>query len=86
MRIDYSRAFLRKVDKLPLKEQKRLSERIEWFKNNSKDPRLKVHMLSGKMKGYFSFSLDYSKRTIFVWIESNTVLFVDVGSHEDVYK
>ena len=86
MTIDYSRGFLRKIKKLPIEEQRRLSERIEWFKKDPRDSRLKVHMLAGKMKGYFALSLDYSKRVVFVWMDEQVVLFTDVGSHDQVYK
>jgi len=42
--------------------------------------------LIGKLKGMLSFSLDYSKRVVFLYIEPNKVLFFDIGSHNEVYR
>ena len=72
--------------KLPFEERKRLSKRIEWLKKDPFDPRLRTHVLTGKLKGYFAFSLSYSKRVTFVWIDKKSILFVDIGSHEEVYR
>lgn len=85
MTIEYSSNFLRQTRKLSTQDQKRLSERLEWFKKDRLDPRLHVHPLTGRLKGYFSFSLDYSKRVVFLWMDTETVLFTDVGSHDVVY-
>lgn len=49
-----------------------------------KDPyasSLKTHKLTGKLKGYFAFSIDYSYRIIFEFKVNNTVWFHSVGTH-----
>ena len=85
-RIYYSTHFIRKVKKLSPFDQSLLSSKIDVFRTDSNNPKLKVHALTGKLRGYFSFSLDYSRRVIFVKPEKDTVLFVDVGSHDEVYR
>lgn len=58
---------------------------IELF---AKDPftiRLKTHKLSGKLKGLWAFSCSYEYRVIFDFIESNEVLLIDIGMHDEVY-
>ncbi len=78
--------FLKKAKRLSKEEKVLLSDRIEIFRDNVNDSRLKIHPLTGKLKGLLSFSLNYSKRVTFVYLEKEKVLFIDVGSHDQVYK
>ena len=86
MKIEFSSNFLRQAKKLSGKEKSILAERIEIFKLNSNDQRLKSHALTGRLKGLFSFSLNYSKRVVFMYVEKDKALLVDVGAHEKVYR
>jgi mRNA-degrading endonuclease YafQ of YafQ-DinJ toxin-antitoxin module len=63
----------------------RFRDRVGIFQNDPFDPRLRTHQLSGQLQGLWSFSVDYDTRVIFSFIESNKVLFVDIGTHEEVY-
>jgi len=83
--ISYSSHFLRKVRKLSLMDQKKLSQKVEIFKKNPFDIRLRTHALSGRLKKYFAFSLDRSQRVIFIKPEQFTALLIDVGTHDQVY-
>ncbi|KKR70846.1 MAG: hypothetical protein UU12_C0016G0005 [Candidatus Woesebacteria bacterium GW2011_GWA2_40_7b] len=86
MDIELSSNFLKKAKRLSKEEKVLLSDRIEIFRDNVNDSRLKIHPLTGKLKGLLSFSLNYSKRVTFVYLEKEKVLFIDVGSHDQVYK
>ena len=55
------------------------------FRNNPFEARLKTHKLSGKLKDYYSFSLDYQTRIILEIRDKNTVWFHSVGTHE-IYR
>jgi mRNA-degrading endonuclease YafQ of YafQ-DinJ toxin-antitoxin module len=44
----------------------RFWERLELFKNNPFDPKLRTHKLSGKLKDLWSFSIEYDLRVIFL--------------------
>ncbi len=63
----------------------RFWERVELFKNNPFEPKLRTHKLSGKLKDLWSFSVEYDVRVIFSFAEQDKVIFVDVGSHKEVY-
>ncbi len=63
----------------------RFRNRIVIFRENPFDPKLRTHRLSGQLQGLWSFSIDYNTRVIFSFLEPNQVLFVDIGSHEEVY-
>lgn len=63
----------------------RFWERVEIFKNNPFDPKLRTHKLSGKLKDLWSFSIEYDVRVIFSFAEQDRVIFIDIGSHKEVY-
>lgn len=86
MEIQFSSHFIKRAKRLSSKEKRQLSERVEWFRKDPQDSRLKVHALTGRLKGLLSFSLTYGKRVVFVFVKQNVALFVDVGSHDDVYR
>jgi mRNA-degrading endonuclease YafQ of YafQ-DinJ toxin-antitoxin module len=86
MEVEFSSHFLSHAKKLTIPEQRRLSERIEWFRKDHHDPRLKTHALTGKLKGMYAFSLTYGQRVTLLFVDDHTALFIDVGSHELIYR
>jgi hypothetical protein len=52
------------------------------------DLKLRTHKLSGKLKGLWSFSLDYNLRVVFYFTIDNPkkAVLVDVGTHNEVYS
>lgn len=85
MEVELSSHFLKKAKKLSIEEQTKLSNKVELFRLNPSDPRLKTHALTGKLKGLYSFSATFGKRVTYEIVE-NKALFVDVGSHDEVYR
>ena len=85
MKILYSSKFAKEYRKLPkrLKLQAEREEKI--FRNDPFDPGLKTHKLSGKLKDFYSFSIDHEHRIIFEFANKDTVWFHKVGTHE-IYK
>jgi addiction module RelE/StbE family toxin len=63
----------------------RFWERVELFKNNPFDPKLRTHKLSGKLKDLWSFSVEYDLRVIFSFAGEDKVILIDIGSHKEVY-
>ncbi len=50
-------------------------------------PHLKLHKLSGKLKGTQAVSLTYDYRiTLTVMVTEKEVILLDVGSHDEVYR
>ena len=85
LQIIYSPRFAREYKKLP-KTVKILAEKKEpIFRQNPHHPSLKTHKLTGRLKGFWSFSIGYKYRIIFETINKNTVHFHSVGTH-DIYK
>lgn len=85
MEIDFSSHFLKRARRLSSEDKIILSERIKLFKSNPNSPKLKVHPLAGRLKGLFAFSIKRKKRVKFSFIDDNKTLFIDVGSHDEVY-
>lgn len=68
------------------REHKKLIEKkINLFLQDPFDKSLKTHKLSGKLSGYWSFSVNYHLRIIFEFIDETTVGLVDIGTH-GIYK
>ena len=80
----FRKAFKRKVRGNKVLEV-RFRERIAIFQTNPFDPRLKTHRLSGQLKDLWNFSVDYDMRVVFSFIDPSRALFVDIGSHDEVY-
>ena len=58
---------------------KNFQEKLEIFIINPFDPRLKTHKLSGELKDFYSFSLDYDNRIIFSFYDKQKVIFEHFG-------
>lgn len=85
MKIIYSSKFAKEYKKLPQKIKLNAEKKEKIFRKDPFDPRLKTHKLSGKLKDFYSFSIDYQYRIIFELIDKDIVWFHSVGTHE-IYK
>ena len=80
-KIRYRSKFVKKVRKLPTRIQELAFQKEDIFVKNPHDSRLKTHKLSGKLKNYYSFSINYSYRIVFVFEAKDIVTFIDIGTH-----
>jgi hypothetical protein len=55
------------------------------FRENYRNPKLKTHKLSWNLSWYFSFSIDYSYRILFEFLENWDILFLNIWDHS-IYK
>ena len=83
--IRYSSRFLRSLKAFPLAYKQIIAEREAIFKANCFDPRLKPHKLKGYPRGRWSFSLTFSHRVLFEFIDKGIIGFIDVGDHS-IYR
>ncbi len=88
MEVSFSSAFKRSFKKR-IKGNTDLEERfwqkLELFTVDPFDPSLKTHKLSGKLKDVWSFSVDYDARVLFYFETDGSSIFIDIGSHDEVY-
>lgn len=83
--ITYTPKFVRQYKKLPQNLKDEIKLKIRLFEDINNHKILKVHKLNGQLKGFLSFSLDYSHRIIFEYVSKNEVAIVKVGDHS-VYE
>ncbi|NJM48922.1 MAG: type II toxin-antitoxin system mRNA interferase toxin, RelE/StbE family [Alkalinema sp. RU_4_3] len=63
----------------------RFWQKLELFTTDPFEPSLKTHKLSGKLKEFWSFSVDYDQRVVFYFTEDSKAVFTDIGTHDEVY-
>lgn len=85
MNIFYSTKFAKEYKRLPLPIKVIAEERELYFRKDPFNAKLKTHKLTGKLKGFWAFSIDRKTRIIFEFIDKNTVHFHSVGSHQ-IYR
>lgn len=79
--IRYRPTFIRQYKKLAPALQIEVKEKIELFKENPHHPFLKTHKLKGRLAGFWSFSVNYAYRIIFVYEKKDTAALLVVGDH-----
>ncbi len=79
--IFYSPHFEKSFKLLPHKIKKQASEKGKVFRKDCFDERLRTHKLKGKLKKYWSFSVNHSYRILFEFYNQNEVIFSDIGTH-----
>lgn len=88
IKIDFHKKFQKNYLKR-IKNNKKLDflfhKRVEQFILNPEYCQLNNHKLTGKLQKSCSFSINGDIRIIYQWIDSETVLFLDIGSHNQVY-
>lgn len=85
VRIEYGTKFLRSLKRLPFHIQVKAQEKEFIFQDNPFDPRLRTHKLHGKDRQHWAYSIDNSYRIMFAFLEDGDVLYLDVGTHDEVY-
>jgi mRNA-degrading endonuclease YafQ of YafQ-DinJ toxin-antitoxin module len=79
----FVRTYRHKV-KHNAEKERTVKDRIEQFRLNPKNPLLRVHKLKGYKDETWSFSVGYDLRILYTR-KDDTVLLVDIGTHDEVY-
>ena len=85
MKILYTSKFRTSYKKLPSSIKNEAEEKEKLFRKDPFDPILKTHKLTGKFKGFWSFSIDFKHRIIFELVDAQTIWFHSVGTHQ-IYR
>ena len=80
----FKRAFKKRI-KGDADFEARFWQKLEQLIREPFEPSLKTHKLSGRLKEFCSFSVDYDERVLFYFTEDGKAVFVDLGSHDEVY-
>ncbi|PIR87441.1 MAG: hypothetical protein COU11_00270 [Candidatus Harrisonbacteria bacterium CG10_big_fil_rev_8_21_14_0_10_49_15] len=85
MNIDFHRTFKKRYKKIPVKVRSQFDERLLLFQKDSSHPLLSHHPLSGDRDGQWSINITGDWRALYVWLEPETVLFIDIDTHSNLY-
>ncbi len=86
MIIQFSRNFEKQLIKQPGKIKIQFYKRLEIFKSNPLDPKLRNHPLKGKYSKYKSINITGDIRALYTENSDGTiVLFAFIGSHSQLY-
>ena len=80
----FKRAYRKRVKDNPRLRAK-FWERLGEFLEEPFSAPLRTHKLSGKLAGQWAFSIDDNYRVLFEFIGKDSVLLIDVGTHDEVY-
>ncbi len=81
----YTPKFIRQWKKLEPALQEEVERCLGELRKNPKQPFLKVHKLTGELKGFLSCSVNYRYRIVFEWDDTKTIAILSVGDH-DIYR
>jgi len=86
MRIGYSKQFKKQYKKLHENNRDKFVAKLNLLVENPNNPTLSLHKLHGKLKNYMSINITGDVRAVFVYVSSDTIDFVAIGSHSDLYS
>jgi len=81
----FEKKFRKYTKQLTDAERQRLKKRLEIFKEDVFDKRLKTHKLKGELNDYYAFSISYSDRIVFKILDDEGIYFIEVGTHDVCY-
>jgi addiction module RelE/StbE family toxin len=86
MIINFHKSFLKDVAQLKLAQKKRLKKALLLFENSPNHYSLYNHSLTGEWKGHRSISFGGDWRAHYIQQDKNTVQFLAIGTHSQLYK
>jgi mRNA-degrading endonuclease RelE of RelBE toxin-antitoxin system len=78
--------FLKSAAKLPVAQQRKLALLITYVQVDPFDIRLHTKHLSGTFTGLLSLRITRDWRVILRFLDSQTVMLVDVAHRKDIYR
>lgn len=85
MKVFFTDSFRKRLQKLPPKAQRQFEKRLDIFLKNPSHPLLRVHPLKGNLTGLRAFSVTGDYRVTYRILDQESVKFIDIGTHAQVY-
>ena len=86
MKIIFHHIFKKQYKKLRVGEQHRFKEHRDLFTKNPFHLILNNHALHGEYRGYRSINVSGDLRVIYEDIDTETVQFILIGTHSNLYE
>lgn len=80
----FKKNFCKRVPEGSTLDQK-YNERLNIFITDLKNKIIKDHKLTGNLKNYRAFSISGDVRVIYYQLSEEKVLFIDIGTHNQIY-
>lgn len=71
---------------MPVRIKEDFGNKVDLFKKHPFDSRLGTHKLQGNLSAYYAFCLCNGYRVLFEFEDTNNVLLVNIGGHDDYSK
>lgn len=81
----FGKSFLKHFDILDPKIKRQFFRRLDLFESNPISPQLRNHTLKGNLLGLRAFSVTGDYRAIYQFTDQNTIKFIDIGRHGQIY-
>jgi mRNA-degrading endonuclease YafQ of YafQ-DinJ toxin-antitoxin module len=85
MYIARSKKFDKQYQKLPKKTQQQFSKRLYLYLEDKHHSLLHTHRLAGAYRGSQSFNVNADVRAVFKIKDGDTLYFIAIGSHSELY-
>lgn len=85
MNVILHRGFVKSYKKLRPADRKKFKERRNIFLADPFHALLQNHPLHGKYAGYLSFNVTGDIRVVYRELNLETVVFVEIGTHSELY-
>lgn len=86
MQIIFKKSFIKQYAKLGNQRQANVDESLRIFRRNPSDPKLRNHLLKGKLGGFRAISAGFDLRIVFKAAPDYIIVeLIAVGSHNQVY-
>jgi len=86
MKPEYHKNFRKQFDKLSIKIQDKFEEKLDLFLQNMFHLLLNNHSLSGEYEGCRSINITGEIRAIFYVKSDSNIVFINIGSHSELYE
>ena len=86
MKVYYTDHFRKKVKRIDVKQQAKLTELVVLLKENPFSSLLHIKKLSGKLAGICSFRINKDIRVLFKFLSPDEIILSDVGNRKDIYR
>ena len=86
MKIFYHKRFLKAFHKLPRKIQDKILERVELSQSAPFQPLLNNHSVESAYPEWRSINITGDYRALFEVKKENTIVFMKIGTHSDLYS
>lgn len=86
MHIEFHRSFKKRYKKIPARIRDRFDERLRLFELEPFNALINNHPLTGERAGEWSINVTGDWRALYEFTDSDTVIFLDIDTHSNLYK